>query len=105
MPTLIGVHAHERLAPQTLLITATVPVSLDRAAKTDAIADVLDYTLIRQTILDFAKQSQYQLLETFTAHLADQLKKQFHLSWLQLSVTKFPADMLDIQGVTLMIER
>ena len=105
VPTVIGVHAHERTAPQTLFITVTLPVLLDKATQTDSIADVLDYTQIRQTILDFAKQSSYQLLEAFTSHLADHLKKQFCLSWLQLSVTKTPVDMPDIRGITLMIER
>jgi len=105
VPTLIGVHAHEHLAPQILVITAILSISIEKAASTDSIENVLDYTQIQQAILDFAKQASCQLLESFSVRLADHLKKQFQLSWLQLSVTKKPADMPDITGVTLVIER
>ncbi len=105
VPTLIGVHAHERNAPQDLLITATLFVPIEKAAETDCIEYALDYTQIRQAILAFAKETDYQLLESFASQLAEHLKKQFQLDRLQLSVTKSPSDMPDISGVTLVIER
>ena len=105
VPTLIGVHAHERSALQTLLITATLSVSIDAAAQSDVIEDALDYTRIHRAILDFGSNATYQLLEAFAVHLANHLKTKFQLDWLQLSITKKPADMSDVSGVTLVIER
>ena len=105
VPTLIGVHAHERTAPQILLITATLFISIQQAAKTDAISDALDYTKVRQAILEFGQAAQYELLESFISHLAASLKAQFSLTKVQLSVTKQPVDMPDISGVTLVVER
>lgn len=104
VPAIIGIYAHEKKAPQTLVISLSFAIDVSRSAQTDSLSDAVDYAAVRLAILEFAEQSQYALLEAFSTYLAETLKKQFHLSWLKLSVTKKPVDMPDLDGVTIVIE-
>lgn len=103
--TLIGVHAHERKAPQTLHISATLFLDIQKPAVTDAIEDALDYAKVCAMIVDFAEQAQYQLLEAFAQKLIDHLKSTFSLTQIELAITKHPSDIPALGGVTLVLTR
>jgi dihydroneopterin aldolase len=105
VPVVIGVNPEEKSIIQTLLIDFTFSIDVSRCALSDDLADTIDYTAIRRDILHFANESRYELLETFTAKLADHLKSTFSLGKLTLSVTKVPMDMFDVEGVRVMVER
>ena len=103
VPAIIGIYSHEKEVPQTLVISLTFQIDLEKPAKTDCLTDTIDYSLVRKAILKFASESRFALLEAFSSHLSNTLKTMFNLSWLELSVTKRPVDMPDLNGVTIVV--
>jgi dihydroneopterin aldolase len=67
----IGVSAGERATPQTLSVDVEVICDLGPAARSDSIADSLDYGTIVSTVVDLAGQREYKLLETLAERIAD----------------------------------
>lgn len=102
--TIIGVHAWEKKLPRTLLIDLELATDVAGAAKSDAIADALDYTTVADTVVSFAKASRFQLIETLAERLAEKLLKEFRASWLRITVHK-PGAVPAAQSVAVTIER
>ena len=70
LPLSIGVHAHEKRAPQRVLINVDVWVPLAHTTpRRDAIEEVFDYDLIRRAIAGCVARGHIELQET----LADEL--------------------------------
>lgn len=65
IPAIIGVYAHEKKAPQTLIISLSFSIDVSRSAQADCLSDAIDYAAVRLAIVEFAKQSSYTLLEAF----------------------------------------
>jgi dihydroneopterin aldolase len=102
---LIGVLPEERQLPQNLLFDLEIEVNAAEIALQDNISLAVDYSKLRQFIIAYAANSQFQLIETLASHLATELLKAFSLRWLRLSITKKPFDMPDTTGVGIIIER
>ena len=100
----IGVHAWEQRASQTLYLDVTLPTDAAAAARTDALADALDYSAVADCIRAHAAHNDQQLIESFAESLADQLLNRFGLPWLRLTVHK-PGAVADCAPVQLVIER
>ena len=103
VPVLIGIYENEKKRKQTLSIDISFLIDINRAAKTDSIADTIDYTKIREAVLDFAFNVHFNLLESFSQKLFDYLENHFKLINLELAVTKFPSGMKDAAGVKITI--
>jgi len=74
VPARIGVHAHERAAPQRLLLDVDLYVALDQSTpRTDALAEVVDYDFIRSAVRDRLGGGHVNLQETLVDALAAQL--------------------------------
>ena len=99
VPTLIGVYATEQNKKQELLVDITFSIDIEKATSKDLLSDTIDYAEIRLTVLKFAAENHFNLLESFAQKLKDYLKNKFNLSNLILSVTKFPTGMPDTAGV------
>ena len=67
----IGFHAHEKTARQSVRIN--VKLVLDSASEplSDAVADCLDYDVVRQGIIALATAQHYNLQETLARRIAD----------------------------------
>lgn len=102
--TIIGVREHEQITPQLLAIDLSFSVDINRAAAHDSLSDTHDYSAITNAVIEFVEKTSCQLLETLAKRLLDFLKKEFQLSWLQLSITKRPVDMPQVAGVTVLLE-
>lgn len=68
VPVSMGIHDHERAAPQ--IIEVWVRVTVDAKATTEDIAAVFDYDAVRDFILEFAGTRHFELQETFAAGIA-----------------------------------
>ncbi|MBE8232458.1 MAG: dihydroneopterin aldolase, partial [Endozoicomonadaceae bacterium] len=75
--TIIGVNEEERLAPQPLIITASLQTSFNQAMKSDALMDTLDYKTISEGMIQCCQANQSQLLE----HLAYTLFVYLFSTW------------------------
>jgi len=77
VPVRIGVHAHERQAPQRLWFDIDLCVKLDHApAARDELAETLDYDFIRETVAREVGTRHHELQETLCDAIAQRLLQQ-----------------------------
>ncbi len=60
---IVGVYAHEREHPQPLLFDIEVDYDLASAARSDALADAIDYDGIAAAVGELVRQRRFALLE------------------------------------------
>jgi dihydroneopterin aldolase len=68
-----GVHQHEREFGGNFELDVEVRADLERAAKSDALGDTLDYTGLYQTIIRISSSTKYNLLEAWASRLAHEI--------------------------------
>ena len=66
----IGVDAKERRHRQPVLITMRIEVRPTRAARTDDIADTVDYAEVSRQVRRMAERSRFALLESLAESIA-----------------------------------
>jgi dihydroneopterin aldolase len=103
--TIIGVLPQEKVTPQNLIIDLEINIDIDSAVQTDQLSSTIDYTELRQFVINYVSASRFQLIEALAGHLANELIRNYALTWLRLSVTKKPWDMPDVQSVAVVIEQ
>jgi len=105
VPVLIGVYEHERITPQVVLFDLETEINVSKAAKHDDIAATVDYAAVYHYLRDYLAATRFQLLETLAENVSQNLMKKFSLTWLRLTLTKKPADLPDLTGAIITIER
>lgn len=101
---IIGIFAWERKQKQDVLIDLRFPCDIRRAAQQDHINDTVNYKKIAKTTIAFVEKSSFQLIETLAERLAALLLKRFHLSEIDLTVSK-PGAIRGSQNVGIQIHR
>jgi dihydroneopterin aldolase len=101
---IIGFVDWERRAPQTVVIDLELPCDCERAARTDAVADTVDYKSVAKRVLSWVQASQFQLVESLAHGLALLLLAEFPLEWVRVSVNK-PGAIRHSSDVGVSIER
>jgi len=84
----IGVYRWEREMKQTLVIDLELGTDIRSAAKSDAVADTLNYKDIAKRVTAFVETSRYQLVEALAEAVANLVFDEFPVPWLRLSVNK-----------------
>ena len=102
---IIGILPHEQTTPQDILIDLEVSTDIRKAAQRDDIRLTVDYAAMREAIINHAKNTHYQLIETLAENLAQLILKKFNTDGLRLQIIKTPADIMDVEGVGVIIER
>lgn len=85
---IIGFIDWERRIKQTVVIDFEVPVDCRHAARTDDVADTLDYKRIAKRVTAFVGESQFHLVETLAHRLALLVIEEFGVEWIRLTVNK-----------------
>jgi FolB domain-containing protein len=67
----LGIDRDERREKQDVLTQITLHMDLRRAGQTDAIADTLDYKVLKKEILSMAERSRFHLIEALAQRMAD----------------------------------
>jgi dihydroneopterin aldolase len=101
---IIGFIDWERRTPQTLLIDLELPCDCARAARSDEVADTVDYKRVAKRVLGWVPTTKFQLVETLAHHLALLLVSEFALDWIRVSVNK-PGAIRDSRDVGVQLER
>lgn len=101
---IIGVLPYERIQPQPVIINLEIATDIRTAAKTENLADTIDYAAIAQCLTDFVSASQFQLLETLAEKIAELILQKFGVSWLRLEIAK-PAAIKNAKSTGIIIER
>lgn len=102
--TRIGIHPWERRVRQELLIDLEMAWDMTRAARSDTIADALDYQQVAERVRTLVAGHSCQLLETLAATIAAALREEYGLQWLRLKLGK-PGAVEGAREVGVIIER
>ncbi|PJK07836.1 dihydroneopterin aldolase [Lysobacteraceae bacterium NML120232] len=107
LDALIGVYAHERQAPQPLLLDVELDFDNRISASSDALADTIDYAAVVAQLRQWTAQTHYALLETLLEDMAARLRAGFpSISKVRLRVHKpLAAKALGCADVGIEIER
>lgn len=104
LETIIGVHDWERRLPRTVIVDLELGTDVARAARSDRLADALDYHAVAQAVAACVGASRAQLVETLAEQVAAALLKDFGVGWLRLELHK-PGAVAGAAGVSVVIER
>jgi len=86
----VGVPDAERARSQRLLLTVDMDFDFSAAAKTDTIADTIDYFAVAQRLLKFGDGREWKLIEKLAADLANLVLSEFKPHGVTVEVKKFP---------------
>ncbi|HEX7569040.1 MAG TPA: dihydroneopterin aldolase [Verrucomicrobiae bacterium] len=85
----VGVPDAERAQPQHLLLTIELEADFSAAAKSDGIADTIDYFAVTRRLLGFGKGREWKLIEKVAADIADMVLAEFNPQAVTVEVKKF----------------
>jgi dihydroneopterin aldolase len=85
----VGVPDEERAQPQRLLITIELSCDFTAAAKSDAIAETINYFAVTQRLLKFGDGRSWKLIEKLATDIADAILLEFKPQTVSVEVKKF----------------
>jgi dihydroneopterin aldolase len=85
----VGVPDVERAQPQRLLLTVEMESDFSAAAKSDGIADTIDYFAVTQRLLKFGEGRSWKLIEKLAADIAGAILSEFKPQSVTVEVKKF----------------
>jgi len=101
----VGVPDEERAKPQRLLLTVEMESPLAKAAKSDSIADTIDYFTVSQKLLKFGDDKAWKLIETLAADVCEMILTDFKPKKVAVEIKKFPIPQARYVSVTLKKKR
>ncbi len=100
----IGIYDWEREIRQTVALDLEMAFDNRVPARSDAIADALDYKAVSKRLIAFVEASSFQLVETLAERCAAIVRDEFGVTWLKLKLAK-PGAVRGAKAVGVMIER
>ena len=85
----VGVPDAERAQPQRLLLTVELESDFTAAAKSDGIADTIDYYAVTQRLLKFGEGREWKLIEKLASDIAGTVLAEFKPQSVSVEVKKF----------------
>jgi dihydroneopterin aldolase len=85
----VGVPEKERAQPQRLLLTIEMDFDFYAAAKSDSIADTIDYFSVSQRLLKFGDGKNWKLIEKLAADICEMILSEFKPQSVSVEVKKF----------------
>jgi 7,8-dihydroneopterin aldolase/epimerase/oxygenase len=85
----VGVPDAERAQPQRLLLTVALESDFSAAAKSDSIADTIDYFAVTQRLLNFGDGREWKLIEKLASEIAEMILLEFKPQSVSVDVKKF----------------
>lgn len=86
--TVIGIHPHEHAIKQPLIIDIELFTDISTAAKSNQIADTIDYELVAKRVAEIIAQEQFKLLEPLVVHIVETLLQEFNANEVHCQITK-----------------
>jgi len=102
--TVIGVYAWERRIRQPLIFDVEMAFDNRKPARSDQIADTLDYKAVSKRMIAYVHDSSFALVETLAERCAQLLLDEFDITWLRLKLSK-PGAVRGANAVGVIIER
>ena len=101
---LIGVWPWEKKLPQTLVLDIDLAVETKAAAASDNLEDAVDYQALATAVMEYAKNNQFNLIETLIERLAELILAEFAVPWVRIRLDKGQA-VSGVKSVGVQIER
>jgi dihydroneopterin aldolase len=101
---IIGFIEWERRIKQTVVIDLELPVDCRRAARSDEVADTLDYKQVAKRVIAFVSESEFKLVETLAERIATLIILEFGIEWVGVGVNK-PGAIRGSRDVGVLIQR
>jgi len=101
---IIGFIEWERRVKQTVVIDLELPVDCRHAARTDEVADTLDYKKLAKRVIGFVEASEFKLVETLAERVAGLILGEFGVDWVHVAINK-PGAIRGSRDVGVHIER
>jgi dihydroneopterin aldolase len=86
----VGVPDAERAQPQRLLLSVEMESDISAVAKSDSIADTIDYFAVSQRLLKFGDGRNWKLIEKLAADICEMILSEFKPQNVIVEVKKFP---------------
>jgi len=86
--TVIGIYDWEREIRQTVVFDLEMGADIAKAAVSDAIGDTLDYKSVSKRLIEFVRESEFQLVETLAERCAAIVLEEFQVPWVRLTLNK-----------------
>ncbi len=102
--TVIGIYDWEREIRQIVRIDLEMAWDIRKAARTDDIADALDYKAVAKRLIAFVESSNFGLIEALAEACARIVLDEFKVPWLRLKLSK-PGAVRGSENVAVLIER
>jgi dihydroneopterin aldolase len=86
----VGVPDAERAQPQRLLLSVEMESDFSAAAKSDSIADTIDYFAVSQRLLKFGDGNSWKLIEKLASDICEMILSEFKPASVTVEIKKFP---------------
>ncbi|MFZ9994070.1 MAG: dihydroneopterin aldolase, partial [Steroidobacteraceae bacterium] len=93
-----------RRVKQKVVLDIELPVDCAHTAKTDAVADTLDYKQVVDQVVELIADSSFMLVETMAQKVAELIIQNFSVNWVRVVVNK-PGAIRELRDVGVSIER
>jgi len=100
----IGVWEWEKRVTQILVLDIDLATDITKAASSDKLVDTLDYKKITERVLQYAKENQFELIETLIEKLAEVILSDFEVQWVRIKLDKGGV-VKQVKNVGVVIER
>ncbi len=106
VPAHIGVTADERAVAQHLLIDLDIYADLSKSARTDELADTLDYDALVASVAELVKSTACRLLENLAARIAESVAADPRVQSVIVEIAKErPPVAQDVGSISVRLER
>ena len=100
-----GVLPHEKETAQRFKVTAELTIDTSRASRSDGLADTINWSELRDTIVNIVQNESFGLIERLAQELADQILTDKRVEKLVLSVDKLDAFPRGVPGIRIETDR
>jgi len=100
----IGVYDWEKSVQQKLYFDLEMAFDNRPAAAADEIDLALNYFSVSERVTEFARQNQFELIETMAEQVAALIMHEFNVPWIRLTLHK-PGALPKAQSLGVQIER
>lgn len=101
---IVGINPEERVKKQDVIINLTLFVDVRAAARSDDIADTVNYKTLTKQIIDHVEQSEYFLVERLAHAIAEIAVVEFGVQRVIVSLEK-PGALRFARTVGVVIDR
>ena len=97
----VGVPEEERARAQCLMLTIEMEYDFSAAARSDDIADTINYYDVSQRLLKYGEGRSWKLIEKLASDIADLILAEYGPEQVTVEVKKFPIREAKVVSVCL----